>query len=981
MNDLSPWRIRRLAGNEEIQPEFSQVSESDEIPFSYYWNILVKRRNVILSIFLVVFAAGAYFALSATTLYTATATIKIEPQTPRVTGVGELQPLELGGQYDYHKTQFALLQSRALAARVVTGLDLEANKTFTDANIVTPNPVPHVMSWILWPLRFVSSYITPLFKSESKTEESYPTQQASVSGKLDPELKVSPGLIDRYLGFIAVTPIWQTRLVSVQSTTPDPALSQALANAHVQAFMRMSEEGRFSLTQVAQEFLEQKRTELQEKLAESERELNRFERANNVLSVGKGENIVVDRLVDLNKQLTTARAQRIDAESLYQTVQNRSYQDLSEIMRQGLVQQLKSNLATLEAENARLATTFKPDHPRIQQLNHQIAEARQALNNEVANVVQGIRSNYAAALARERALESEAQKQQGDALKLRELGVQYTVLQSEVQANRSLYESVLKRLSETSIVNDVAVSNMQIVEKAIKPSHPSGPNVPLYLLASFVSGLFLGITAAFVREFFDSTVGTPEKVWRSVGLGTLGAVPDVKFLSRPTYRERQIEGDKQAAWTSASSVPAKELITHHGPLSIMNEAYRTIRTFLLLSQADKPPQVILLTSPSPGEGKTATSLNLAIALARDGHTVLLVDADMRKGCCHSRLGLTNNRGLSNVLTGGLSLDEGIQGTPVSGLSLLSRGVPPPNPSELLGSRRMKDILKELRQQFEFILIDSPPVIALSDAAILSVLTDGVVLVFDGQRTSTASAQKAVELLDALRVRFLGVILNAVNLDNSAYSYHRIYSHYDRDSTENDELNERSVTGSDETVTMFDNTGENRNALHAERRKTLTVKINAREIINRVAQSIQGYKGFHPNHQRNDKSVRRKREEDCGKPFGNETFAMNEAASFKSTDVPATTAAETAPSQMGKPDGAVSQAFLNRLMDIFMEAVGPVAPFIVGHHIGLLGESKEDFPKSRIDELVKSLEPEISQPEIRLRFQTKIAAEIRNLEDD
>src|SRR5262245_41212785 len=230
MNDLSPWRIRRLAGNDEIQPEFSQAAEPDEIPLSlsYYWDIFVKRRNVILPIFLVVFAAGAYFALSATTLYTATATMKIEPQTPRVTGVGELQPLELGGVYDYHKTQFALLQSRALAARVITGLNLEANTTFTNANIVTPNPAPHVMSWILRPLRFVSSYITLLFKSESKTVESYPTEQTALSDHLEPELEVSPSLIDQYLGLLAVAPIEKTRLVSIQFATPDPALSQAL---------------------------------------------------------------------------------------------------------------------------------------------------------------------------------------------------------------------------------------------------------------------------------------------------------------------------------------------------------------------------------------------------------------------------------------------------------------------------------------------------------------------------------------------------------------------------------------------------------------------------------------------------------------------------------------------------------------------------------------------------------------------------------
>jgi polysaccharide biosynthesis transport protein len=924
MNELSPWRIRRLARNEEIQPEFSHISEPDEISLSAYWNILVRNRNIILMLFLLVFAPGAYFALSATPLYTATARIKIEPQNPRVTGLEELLPA--GGQYDYHQTQFALLRSRPLAARVITEHNLEKNKTFTGAQIVSPNPVDQVKPWILLPLRLIWSYVAPLFTSELKTEESNPIQQTAMSAKLDFELSVSPWLIDKYLIFIGVAPVPATRLVNVQFTTPDPALSQALANAHVQTFMKTSLENRFSLTQEAREFLDQKKNELQQKLESSEADLNRFRRAHGVLSIEKGENIVVDRLVDLNKQLTAARAQRIEAESLYRTVENRNYQDLAEVMRQGLVQQLKSNLAILEADNARSATTFKPDHPRIQQLNQQIAAARQALNNEVANVIRGIRSNYAAALEKERALESEAEKQQQDALKLREVGVQYTVLQEEVNANRTLYGSVLKRLSETNASSDLAVSNMQIVERAAKPLFASGPNVQLYLLAGAVSGLFLGVGVAFLREFFDSTVGTPDDVWRSVGLGTLGVVPHLKFLNRPTYRRRLIGERKQASRPPISGAPAKELVTNHGPLSIMNEAYRTIRTSLLLSQAEKPPQVILLTSPSPGEGKTLTSLNLAIALVRDGHTVLLVDADLRKGCCHNRLGLTNNRGLSNVLAGRLSLDEGIQATPVSGLSLLSRGIPPPNPSELLGSPKMKDILKELRQRFEFILIDCSPVIAISDAAILSVISDGVLLVFDGQRTSTASAQKAVERLDMVRARFLGVILNAVNLDDPDYSYYRTYSqYYHQDPNENEEFIERSANG------------------------------------------------FHPSNQVDSESAKQSNEADALRE-------MNEGATFKSALAPQTIATEAAHSHGDKPDGIVSRAFMNRLMDVFMESIGPVAPLIVSHHIGMLGESNDAFPKSRIDELIKLLAPEILLPETRLRFEEKIAAEIRNFEN-
>jgi capsular exopolysaccharide synthesis family protein len=948
-----------------MPPEFSQLSEPDAIPLSAYWNILVKNRRSILAISLFVFAAGSYCALSATTVYTAAATIKIEPQNPRVTGIEELQSVDLrAGDYDYYQTQFALLKSRPLAARVITELRLASNNSFTTSRIVSPNPINHLQSWIARLLGFASYYVLSLVPSTPATSDSQPVDSLSGSAKAEGsnsikgeglELKVAPTLIAQYLGFVGVSPVSKTRLVRVEMTTPDPALSQTLANAHVYTFMRMNLEDRFSLTHEAREFLEQKKNELQRKLERAEAELNKFRRAHGVLSVEKGENIVVDRLMDLNKQLTTARAQRIEAESLYRTVENRNYQDLTDVMKQGLVQQLKSDLAALEAQKARTAAIFKPDHPRIQEFNQQIAAAREALKNEVANVVRGIRSNYAAALAKERALENEAEKQQRDALKLKETGVQYTVLQEEVNANRSLYESVLKRLSETNVSNDLAVSNMQIVERASKPLGSSGPNVPIYLLASVFSGLLLGVGAAFLREFLDSTVGSTDKVWRSVGLGTLGVVPHLKFLDRASHNRWQIRGPDPAAQLPISRVPAKELITNHGPLSIMNEAYRTIRTSLLLSQAEKPPQVILLTSPLPGEGKTVTSLNLAIALARDGRNVLLVDADMRKGCCHNRLGLPNNRGLSNVLTGGLSLQEGIQETSVSGLSLLSRGVPPPNPTELLGSRRMKEILGELRQWFEFILIDCSPVVAISDAAILSVATDGVLLVFDAQTTSTVHAQKAVDRLDTVRARLLGVILNAVNLDNPDYSYYRTYSHYYQASNGHEEPDSQNTEESDESVTILNNT-ENRNGS----RKTFRVK-NVGEMTNRLVHSVQDYvyKGSNEKDQEKGESNR---------PKGDYDAKLSDHESSGETNEWATST------------GAVSQALMNRLIDVFTEAVGPLGALLIREQIDRLGESQQAFPTSRLDELVESIEPEILHPDIRARFHEKIAAELRNLKN-
>jgi polysaccharide biosynthesis transport protein len=937
MNDLTPWRTRRLAQAEDFQPEYTHGSAADDVPLSHYWKILVKRRNIVIPIALIVFLAGAYFALSATTIYTASATIKIEPQNPQVTGLGELQPLELRGEYDYYQTQFALLQSRPLAARVITDLGLEANRSFMEAEIISPNPVDHLRSWLFRLLGPVISVVRPWLQPAPLIDDSEIKQAPSAApGKAGIELTVSPRVISQYLGMVTVEPVRRTRLVSVQFTTPSPRLSQLLANAHVESFMRMNLENRFSLSTEARDFLDQKKTELRAKLEKAETALNKFRRAHGVVSVEKGENIVVDRLVEVNRQLTGARAQRIEAESLYRTVESRNNQDLAQVMTQGLVQQLKSNLATLEAEKARLGTVFKADHPRMKELDQQIAAARQALNTEVANVVRGIKSSYAAAFAKERSLEAEAARQQDAALRMREVGVDYTLLQEEVNTNRSLYESVLKRLSETNVASDLAVSNMQIAERASLPLGSSGPNSPLYVLASLISGLFLGVGAAFLREFFDSTVGTPEAVWRAVGLGTLGVVPHLKSLKSERallgLQFGQGSGGQKPRQLTSGSGPAKELIIAHGPVSIMSESYRTIRASLLLSQAEKPPQIVLISSPSPGEGKTVTSLNLAIALAHDGYSVLLIDGDMRRGCCHSRLGLTNNRGLSNVLTGNLSLEEGIQPTSVNGLSLLSRGVIPPNPSELLGSRKMRSLLEELRQSYNFILLDSPPVISISDATVLSAVSDGVLLVFDGQNTSTAYAQKAVERLDMVRARIIGVILNGINLENPEYSYYRAYSYYTSESPDGEEPPDpRNGNGGG---------GGGRDFAAATSHAAAAEKANEsppNSGVPNFAKSVHGA-------QAGDLG------EPQSQPGGRNPWSSQSTFKFQ--------------------PGAVSQQFLNRLIQALAESIGPVAPLVVREKIRTLGESQDAFPKSRIRELLQLLQEEIPSAELRSRFRQK-----------
>jgi capsular exopolysaccharide synthesis family protein len=283
----------------------------------------------------------------------------------------------------------------------------------------------------------------------------------------------------------------------------------------------------------------------------------------------------------------------------------------------------------------------------------------------------------------------------------------------------------------------------------------------------------------FFLEYLDSSVNTPQHVWQAVGLSTFGVVPDLRslnwrllgwnFSARPL-----LQGLTWLPQQSRASSPPPELISIDHSLSLIAESYRTIRTAFLFSRSESPPQIVLLTSPLPGEGKTVTTLNLAIALAQDSHRVLVIDGDLRRGACHTRLRMKNNNGLSNVLTGNLGLEEGIQATAVAGLSLLSHGICPPNPTDLLGSRKMREILHHLRDSFNFILIDSPPAIPVSDAALLSTMCDGVILVFHGQKTTNACARQAVERLEAVRAPILGVILNGINLHDPTYAYYRNY---------------------------------------------------------------------------------------------------------------------------------------------------------------------------------------------------------------
>jgi polysaccharide biosynthesis transport protein len=776
MNEMARQYPGSLAGSRESlrvpapveETSYYYADQSEDTHLRHYWNILLKRIRPMTAVFLDVVILGVIITLASPTLYTARSTLKIEPQNPSVTGVagvGESPQSQMEtGVYDYYQTQFAMLKSEPLRARVIKNLNLESNPAFTGDK--GPGLVELFFNW-------TSAGIDNLKSALGMRGEAAPAAQPA---RAPAELDAPPWLVGLYSRYLTVEPVRNTRLVEVIFTTPDPKLSQDLANNHAASFIQMILENRFSLTKEAKDFLGARLAELRDKVQQAEIKLNRFRQEHGVVSFEKGENIAVDRLVDLNKVLTKARADRIEAESLYRMTREKNTEHLSNVLSNPLIQQIKGSLANLETEKGRLLSIFTPEHPRIQELNQQIAEARRGLRGEINNIVRGIESSFAAARGREESLDKEAKTQQAAALGLKEVGVEYAVLNEEVVVNRGLYENVLKRLHETNVANDLAASNMQIVQRAALPGSPSSPNWLRNMMLAVLLGLLLAVGLGFFLEYMDVTVNTPQGVWAAVALTTLGVVPHLKSLP-DKCRPGTLPGGstKRLQFPERSqNAMSKELVMAGDQISLTAESYRTIRTALMLSRAEHPPKVILLTSPCPGEGKTVTTVNLGMALAQSEQMVLVVDADLRKGRCHKLVNVPNQNGLVNVLTGQIGLRASIKETAVRNFFVLPRGALPPNPADLLMSHKMNEVIEELRRSFDFVLIDSPPAIAVSDAAVVSSLCDGVLMVFHAQKTSAHAARQAVERLDSIGATMLGVILNGVDIRNPDYVDYRSY---------------------------------------------------------------------------------------------------------------------------------------------------------------------------------------------------------------
>jgi capsular exopolysaccharide synthesis family protein len=693
------------------------------------------------------------------------AVLHVKTQPGNVTNIPQvvLPPTALES-IEYFQDQIKFLESKTLAAAVIKELKLEDDPVFANGDSSLIGDTIDAFFGLYGKLRVLIGLDQPAGVGDGDGSERV--------------YDVPANLISRYKKWMEIVPVINSRMVEVRFESPSPSLSQRVANAHVRGFIHQSLQSKFELTGEARKFLESEIDRVQGNLNTAEQALNAFRREHHVMSMDDRENAIVDRLNDLSRRLTEAEALRISAEADNHLLQDHEYDSLPSVLGNGLIQSLKQEVSRLEVRQAELGAVFLSGSPQMQEVSSQLTSARTRLKREIERVAGGVQANFQTAQAREEGLRREFEAQQASVLNLKEISGQYMKLEQDVTASRNLYNTLLTRMQETDVVKGVQLASASVMDPADKPRGPSSPQIPFAMGFALLFGTALGVGLAFVLENVDSSLKTPDDVRAHLQLPTLGVVPDLTRVSS-SYAKPVL------ALPGRRNLPAT---TPSADRAVRTEAFRSIRTSLLFFNPERPPRTVLVTSSQPGEGKTSTTVHLALSLSQLASNVIVVDADMRKPRCHRALGVEPTAGLSEVLRGLVRLPDAIQEyTVVNGrvaagdgmgrgprVHVLQAGHPPSDPSALLASPRMEEVLQTLTSTYDLVLIDSPPVFPITDSAILAPRVDGVVLVVRGQSTDRRVSREALDRLHFMQARVMGVVLNGVDPTSSHY---RSYSSY------------------------------------------------------------------------------------------------------------------------------------------------------------------------------------------------------------
>ena len=723
------------------EPFFEQPEE--ELDLSRYLEILHRRRRLLL-VSLAASLVGAFVLyVISPKQYRASTVLQVERKTPALVAAGASVDVDSWADAQtFYPTQYRLLQSRGLAERVVRNLNLAADPAF--------NP-PR----------------SAVFSS---------------SASLDDEQALA-ALARRLQANLEVKPIRDTRLVEIAYTARDPVLAARIANGVAEAYIDWGVENRFASVGRASSFLASQIEALKREIQEKEAQLQAYSRRTDIVALDPNSNVTLQRLEGLNKDYVEAVSQRIQKEARYKELMSSQDEAAADLVSGGLVGQLRAEQLKLERDYATKLNTFKPDWPAMQELKARIEKGRQHLEKVIQETVSNAReqakAEYQAALRREQSLAQELAKQKAEAMQLNSVAVEYNNLKVEVSTRRGLLDELLRKQAETEVSSRLAnsrESNITVVDRALPPTSAFRPSLKRNLALGTALGLLFGVGLVFLAEYLDRRVKSPEELARLVDLPVLATIPDVSFdgvQSAYDYRSK-----KRKARTSlpADNKLTIELVPHLHPKAAAAEAYRTLRTALLLSSAGGLRSVVI-SSAVAAEGKSVTAANLAVVLAQLGREVVLVDGDLRRSRQHQIFSVSNRWGLANYLAGDVAIENIISPTRIPKLSLIPAGPHPPNPAELLSSTLMSDLLTMLQQRFHLVVIDTPPVLPVADASILSAHCAGLVLCIGANQVLREELRSCWQRLQVAGVRVLGVVLNRFRPEGGRYGYGSYYAAY------------------------------------------------------------------------------------------------------------------------------------------------------------------------------------------------------------
>jgi capsular exopolysaccharide synthesis family protein len=727
-------------------PEFD-----DSVDLRDYLDIILRRKWLVLSIVFVSLITTFIVSYSMQPLYKAKARIELSVQAPRVTKFEDTMTSQIETR-QFIQTQLKLLQSESLADRVIERLQLDTNPAFH------PPAKKEVEESIFTGIRQFFRNIRKSFSDSQGQEQQGDLQLA--------QLRLRKSTESRFAGSLQIQPERDTTLMSLAFISADAVVARDVLNTLIQEFISWQVDKKIDASINAKKQLEKQIDLARIQLEKAETSLNDFSRKAGIVSLGSNLNLVYSQLEEANKSYLAAQSERLNKESLYnQSKQGPS--SLPSIVESQLIQKLRGDYIALTAEYGEASVTFKDDYPKLQNIKAKMANIEKQIKVEENRVVDSIKNDYFSALQKEEILKQDTESKKALAMQLNDRAAQYKILEREVDTNKLIHQSLFERSREFDARVGTELGSVQVVDYATQPLAPYTPDIPKNLLFALLAGIVGGIGLAFLLEYLDNTVKRFDEISDRFHLPILGVLP---FIRPDEFQD------------IANLVRLR-------PTSGFSEAIRTAKVSIQLSSSfDRPPKLLLVTSTNPGEGKSTVAANLVQAFAPE-EKVLLIDADLRKPALHRLLSANGNggspgakrRGLSNYLTGASGIEEIIQESGVENLQVMFSGPIPPNPSELLASNRMRQLLETVGKHYDRIIIDAPPATGFADALILGHYADGVILINTLGKTHREALRIFRKNLVNVGGRLIGSIVNKLDVRSRYggyyYQYYRYYRYY------------------------------------------------------------------------------------------------------------------------------------------------------------------------------------------------------------